>query len=61
MCSSRYNWTKFALNMTEGFFPLTIKKLVRETADATTFYFYIPAELMYTFVYTAGQYLTFEV
>ena len=47
--------------MTEGFFPLTIKKLVRETADATTFYFDIPAELKDTFVYTAGQYLTFEV
>ena len=57
MCSSRYNWTKFAPNMTEGFFPLTIKKLVRETADATTFYFDIPAELKDTFVYSAGQYL----
>ena len=47
--------------MTEGFFPLTIKKLVRETADATTFYFDIPASLKDTFAYSAGQYLTFEV
>jgi ring-1,2-phenylacetyl-CoA epoxidase subunit PaaE len=47
--------------MTEGFFPLTVKKLVRETADATTLYFEIPENLKDTFVYTAGQYLTFEV
>jgi ring-1,2-phenylacetyl-CoA epoxidase subunit PaaE len=47
--------------MTEGFFPLTVKKLVRETADATTLYFDIPENLKDTFVYTAGQYLTFEV
>ena len=47
--------------MTEGFFPLTVKKLVRETADATTLYFEIPENLKDTFTYTAGQYLTFEV
>ena len=47
--------------MTEGFFPLTIKKLVRETADATTIYFEVPENLKDTFSYSAGQYLTFEV
>ena len=47
--------------MTEGFFPLTIKKLVRETADATTIYFEVPDNLKDTFSYSAGQYLTFEV
>lgn len=47
--------------MTEGFFPLSIKKLVRETADATTLYFDIPNNLKDTFHYTAGQYLTFEI
>ena len=47
--------------MTEGFFPLTIKKLVRETADATTIYFKVPENLKDTFSYSAGQYLTFEV
>lgn len=46
--------------MTEGFFPLTIKKLVRETADATTLYFEVPEILKDTFSYSAGQYLTFE-
>ena len=43
--------------MTEGFFPLTVKKLVRETADATTLYFEIPENLKDTFMYTGGQYL----
>lgn len=47
--------------MTEGFFPLTIVKLVRETADATTLYFEVPDNLKDTFNYSAGQYLTFEV
>lgn len=47
--------------MIEGFFPLTVKKMVRETADATTLYFDIPENLKDTFRYSAGQYLTFEV
>ena len=47
--------------MSEGFFPITVNKTVKETADATTIYFEIPAELKDTFSYKAGQYLTFEV
>ncbi len=47
--------------MAEGFHLLTVKKAVRETADATTFYFDIPANLQSDFAYTPGQYLTFEV
>ncbi len=47
--------------MSEGFFPLTVKKVVRETSDATTFYFDIPQNLKDTFAYKAGQYLTFEI
>ncbi|PHX91506.1 MAG: oxidoreductase [Flavobacteriales bacterium] len=46
--------------MTEGFFPLTLKKIVRETEDAKSFYFEIPQNLKDKFTYTAGQYLTFE-
>ena len=47
--------------MSEGFFPLVVKKAVKETADATTFYFGIPENLKDTFAYKAGQYLTFEI
>ena len=47
--------------MSEGFFPLVVKKAVKETADATTFYFDIPENLKDTFAYKAGQYLTFEI
>jgi ring-1,2-phenylacetyl-CoA epoxidase subunit PaaE len=46
--------------MSQGFFPLKVSKTVHETVDATTFYFEIPENLASEFVYTAGQYLTFE-
>jgi len=46
--------------MSEGFFPLVVKKAVKETADATTFYFEVPESLKSTFAYKAGQYLTFD-
>ncbi|MGC6413524.1 MAG: 2Fe-2S iron-sulfur cluster-binding protein [Bacteroidia bacterium] len=46
--------------MSEGFYPITIQKLTKETADSTTITLQIPAELKDTFNYTAGQYLTFE-
>ncbi len=46
--------------MSQGFFPLKVSKTVKETADATTFYFEIPENLSSEFAYTAGQYLTFE-
>lgn len=47
--------------MSEGFYPLKVSKAVKETSDATTFYFEVPSELESTFNYKAGQYLTFEV
>jgi ring-1,2-phenylacetyl-CoA epoxidase subunit PaaE len=46
--------------MSEGFYPLTVSRVVQETTDASTFYFEIPEQLKSTFAYTAGQYLTFE-
>jgi ring-1,2-phenylacetyl-CoA epoxidase subunit PaaE len=47
--------------MSEGFYPLKVSKAVKETSDATTFYFEVPSELESVFNYRAGQYLTFEV
>lgn len=44
--------------MSELFFPLKIKRIVRETKDAATFAFDIPAELKEKFSYLPGQYLT---
>lgn len=55
------NRCNFAPIMSEGFFPLVVKKVVRETSDATTFYFDVPQNLKDTFSYKAGQYLTFEI
>jgi len=46
--------------MSEGFYQLKVARVVPETADATTFYFDVPAELKDVFSYSAGQYLTFE-
>ncbi len=46
--------------MSEGFYTLKVKTVVKETADATTFYFDIPSELSDAFSYTPGQYFTFE-
>lgn len=45
---------------TNGFFQLKIAKKVKETADAATLYFEIPAELKDTFAYLPGQYLTIK-
>lgn len=47
--------------MKEGFYSLTVAKKVQETADAVTVYLNIPEELKEQFMYTPGQYLTFEV
>jgi len=46
--------------MSEGFYPITIQKLTKETSDSTTITLQIPVELKDKFTYTAGQYLTFE-
>ena len=47
--------------MSEGFYNLKVKNVVKETTDATTFYFDIPSDLSDAFKYTPGQYFTFEV
>ncbi|HYG14188.1 MAG TPA: ferredoxin--NADP reductase [Bacteroidia bacterium] len=44
--------------MSELFYPLRIKRITRETKDAATFAFDIPAELKEKFTYLPGQYLT---
>lgn len=44
--------------MSELFYPLRIKRIVRETKDAASFAFDIPAELKEKFQYLPGQYLT---
>lgn len=49
------------LEMEHIFHNLKVAKKVSETADATSFYFEIPAELKDLYQYTAGQYLTFRV
>jgi len=46
--------------MSTDFHSLQIKKLVRETANASSIYFTIPDELKETFQYKAGQYLTLK-
>jgi ring-1,2-phenylacetyl-CoA epoxidase subunit PaaE len=44
--------------MSELFYPLKIKRIVRETKDAASFVFDIPAELKEKYQYLPGQYLT---
>jgi ferredoxin-NADP reductase len=43
-----------------GFHVLPIRRLVRETADATSFVLDVPAELRAAYAYEAGQFLTFR-
>lgn len=47
--------------MPAGFYPLTVKKIQRETKDAVSIEFEIPAHLQSQFNYKAGQYLTFSI
>jgi ferredoxin-NADP reductase len=44
-----------------GYHPLPIKRVVRETAEAASIVFDIPAELATSYRYQAGQFLTFRV
>jgi 3-ketosteroid 9alpha-monooxygenase subunit B len=44
-----------------GFHSLRVGRVVRETADATSFTLEVPAELATTFAYEAGQFCTFRV
>src|SRR5262245_30988530 len=42
------------------FHPLRIRRVVRETADASSFVFDIPEDLAENFTYEAGQFCTFR-
>jgi len=44
--------------MSELFYPLKIKRIIRETKDAASFVFDIPTELKEKYQYLPGQYLT---
>jgi 3-ketosteroid 9alpha-monooxygenase subunit B len=44
-----------------GFHPLRVRRVVRETAEATSFVLDVPGELTAAFAYEAGQFLTFRV
>jgi ring-1,2-phenylacetyl-CoA epoxidase subunit PaaE len=46
--------------MDTAFYTLKVRQIVRETADAVTVSFDIPADLSEKFRYIAGQYLTFR-
>ena len=43
------------------FYPLKIKQVIRETTDAVTLEFEIPAELQEQFAYQQGQYITLRM
>ncbi len=43
-----------------GFHALRVKRVVRETADASSFVLDVPAELRQAFAYEAGQFCTFR-
>ena len=42
------------------FYPLTVKKVKKETQDCVSVSFDVPAELSEQFQFTQGQYLTFR-
>ena len=44
-----------------GYHRLRVRDVVRETADASSFVFDVPAELEATFAYAAGQFCTFRL
>lgn len=48
------------VNMSKKFFPLTVKEIRPETADAVTVAFGIPEDIKSEFEYKAGQYLTLK-
>lgn len=43
-----------------GFHPLVVARVVRETADASSFVLTVPAELRDSYAYRAGQFCTFR-
>jgi len=44
-----------------GFHPLSVARVIRETADASSFVLDVPDELRAVFAYRAGQFCTFRV
>src|SRR5271166_5699490 len=44
-----------------GFHPVPIARVIRETADASSFVLDVPDELRLAFAYEAGQFCTFRV
>lgn len=46
--------------MPQGFFPLKVSRIIRETPDAVSIAFQVPPHLKSQFSYQAGQYLTFH-
>jgi ring-1,2-phenylacetyl-CoA epoxidase subunit PaaE len=46
--------------MSKQFFPLTVKNIERETADAVSITLHVPAELRQQFAFSQGQYLTLK-
>jgi 3-ketosteroid 9alpha-monooxygenase subunit B len=44
-----------------GFYPLRVSRVVRETADASSFVLEVPGELAPLFAYEAGQFCNFRV
>lgn len=53
--------TDGAVPAPEGFAPLLVKRVVRETADAVSLVFDVPASWRQRFEYRAGQFLTLRV
>lgn len=47
--------------MPAGFYPLKVSEVKRETKDAVSVKFEVPADLRQQFHYKAGQYLTFSI
>ena len=48
-------------NMDNHFYNLTVKKIVRETADAVSLFFDVPSDLAENFKFVQGQHLTFKM
>ena len=48
------------MRMRPSFYPLTIKEITRETSEAVSISFEIPADLVADFAYKSGQYLTLK-
>lgn len=45
----------------DDYYPLSVKRVIRETADSCSLVFEIPVDLRDRFAYKAGQFLTFRI